>query len=144
MLNIAAGNTDAHAKNFSLLLPSLAEAFQTPSVPRLADAYDLVPQVLFSAERDPLALWVNGHRDSGAVTALDLIAEGSSWGMSHARATEVVESALRDIRSAVGGIDDHHGAPPAVAALLIEQSDNLLRGDRAWTRTLPPPLALPH
>ena len=63
---------------------------------------------------------------------------------SRARATEVVESALHDIRSAVGGIDDHHGAPPAVAALLIEQSDNLLRGDRAWTRTLPPALALPR
>ena len=52
-------------------------------------------------------------------------------------------SRAHDIRSAVGGIDDRHGAPPAVAALLLEQSDNLLRGDRAWTRTPPPALALP-
>ncbi len=140
-LNIVAGNTDAHAKNFSLLLPSLADAFRPAAAARLADAYDIVPQVLFSAERDPLALRVNGHQDSGAITAEDLIAEGRSWGVPRSRAAEVVSSTLESIRSAVENIGDRHSAPASLPTFLIEQAENLLRGDRAWTRPLPPAIA---
>lgn len=141
-LNIVAGNTDAHAKNFSLLLPSLEDAFRPPGPARLADAYDIVPQVLFSADRDPLALRVNGHQDSGAITAEDIVAEGRSWGIPLSRTTDIVVSTLEGIRGAVESIGDRHDAPASLPVFLVEQAENLLRGDRAWTRSLPPAIAL--
>lgn len=139
VLNVAAGNTDAHAKNFSVLLPDLADAHD-PHAGRicLADAYDLVPQVLFDAESAPLALRVNSRSLPSEITAEDLIAEGVSWGITRGRAEGVVVSSLRDILEASELPDGSAG----VSALLQEQAGNLLRGDRAWTRPLPPAIAL--
>ncbi|GAA4517445.1 HipA domain-containing protein [Brevibacterium yomogidense] len=146
-LNIVAGNTDAHAKNFSLLLPQIGVPTSQPEgTVRLADAYDIVPQSFFTAEPDPLAMRVNGKAAAGAVTAGDLIAEASAWGLSRSRAAEVVTNTLRAIERTVGdGIGEDgtggYGPPPGLQDFLTEQATNLLRGDQAWTRALPAGLA---
>lgn len=143
VLNLAAGNTDAHAKNFSFLLPDLADAFHARSGrTRLADAYDVVPQVLFDAEPSPLAMRINGRSLPGEITMADLVAEGASWGIALSRASEVVESTLRGITAAVARHPTDAAGSVRVASLLQERSENLLRGDRAWTRSLPPAIAL--
>lgn len=142
VLTIASGNTDAHAKNFSVMLPALSGATDPKtSRIRLADAYDLVPQSLFDVESTPLAMRVNSRSLAGEITAEDLTAEGVSWGISPARATETVDSALRGILTAVGA-QSSIPVSPRVPEFLNEQTENLLRGDRAWTRPLPPAIAL--
>lgn len=140
VLNVIAGNTDAHAKNFSLMLPPLPGGGASPAGhaarARLADAYDIVPQELFTAEADPLAMRINGQRIAGAVRAEDLIAEGRSWGLQTAAAT--VERTLMAITEAVSGTECE-GAP-ALPSYLLERAHNLLRGDQTWTRKMPPAL----
>jgi len=75
------------------------------------------------------------------VTASDAVAEGSSWGIPAARASEVVSSTLRRIVSAVEAQPTQDRPTERTTRLLREQSENLLRGDRAWTRVLPPAIA---
>jgi len=141
-LNVVAGNTDAHAKNFSVMLPELAEAFRAPAGARLADAYDIVPQVLFTrGESDPLAMRVGGEFAPGSVTVEHLVREAESWGMPRGRATSVVEDTLRGLVTAVEALGERHGVSAGLPAFLLEQTGNLLRGDRAWTRPLPPAIA---
>lgn len=142
-LNVVAGNTDAHAKNFSVLLPTLADAFGAPGEARLAEAYDIVPQVLFTrGESDPLAMAVNGEFAPGVITVGHLVREAERWGMPRSRATTVVEDALRSIAGAVLTLGQRHGVSAALPVFLLEQTANLRRGDRAWTRPLPPAIAL--
>lgn len=139
-LNIAAGNTDAHAKNFSFLLPPIPQAFEQTSV-RLADAYDVVPQVLFETERSPLSMRVNGKSAADQVTSADLIAEATSWGIHPGRVSKLVDQTLRAILRVCEGLPTTE-LTSRTAQLLHEQTENLLRGDRAWTRNLPQALTL--
>jgi serine/threonine-protein kinase HipA len=141
-LNIVAGNTDAHAKNFSVLLPELADAFRAPAEVRLADAYDIVPQVLFtSGASDPLAMRVDGESAPGSITAEHLVREAERWGIPSGRAASVVDDTLRELVAAVEALGLRHGVSASLPAFLLEQSGNLRRGDRAWTRPLPPAIA---
>ncbi|MGO2746505.1 type II toxin-antitoxin system HipA family toxin [Microbacterium sp.] len=143
VLNVAAGNTDAHAKNHSFLLPDLRGAFETRGErATLADAYDVVPQTLFDPEFSPLSLRINGRSVLSDVTASDVVAEGSSWGIAPSRASEVVSSTLQSILRAVETQPTVDRSTERTTQLLREQSENLLRGDRAWTRALPPAIAL--
>ena len=143
VLNLTAGNTDAHAKNVSFLLPDLGAAFGADAERiRLADAYDLVPQVLFEADPPPLAMRINGRSLPGGITIADLVAEGVSWGLRESRASEIVESVLDEVIAAVSARPAGDAVARRVSALLQEQSENLLRGDPAWTRPLPPAIAL--
>lgn len=143
VLNVAAGNTDAHAKNHSLLLPDLGGAFETRGArATLADAYDVVPQTLFDPEPSPLSLRINGRSVLSDVTAADAVAEGSSWGLAPSRASEIVSSTLQRILGAVEAQSAVDRPTERTMQLLREQSENLLRGDRAWTRAMPPAIAL--
>lgn len=144
VLNVVAGNTDAHAKNFSLLLPSIDD-LRTGGGPRvrLASAYDIVPQALFDAEPSPLAMRIGGQGIAGAVTAADLIGEARSWGVPESAAEQTVTRALTSIAGAVAALCGGN-ADERLPRYLLEQTQNLLRGDRAWTRRLPPALTRPE
>lgn len=168
VLNIAAGNTDAHAKNFSLMLPGLPAAFDLAGrTSVLADAYDLVPQVLFDHEVGALALRVADKYLWAEITAADLVSEGMRWGLPEATAARVVEETLARIQEAAeqlgkpqlhvgqewAGVADGRGSGDnaeaavrsgmRVRALLGEVTANLQRGDAAWTRRgLPPAIAI--
>lgn len=72
----AIGNLDMHTKNISVL-------HSASGVPRLAPAYDMVPQLHMPGD-GRMALAINGkyrHRD---ITGSDLTAELSSWGIRNA------------------------------------------------------------
>lgn len=141
VLNIVAGNTDAHAKNFSFLLPSPEEAFdRSTGATHLADAYDVVPQALFEVDSSPLAMKIAGRSEAGAVTASDLVSEAVSWGMPEADATSGVTDTLTKLLAALA--TEHAQVPRSVPLFLEEQASNLLRGDRAWTRSIPPAIAI--
>lgn len=136
-LNVAAGNTDAHAKNFSILLPPLSNNSQTQRA-RLADAYDLVPQSFFAPEADPLAMRINGLSSLRRVTANDLVAEGMTWRLSESVCRRTVDSTLRNIANALDTRAGAHDASPALVEFISEQTTNLLGGNPAWTRRLSP------
>lgn len=84
-LNVVAGNTDAHAKNFSLMLPSIHEQGSQGWGARLADAYDLVPQSLLSLEQSPFAMRIGGSAQPNDVTVENICAEAEGWGMHRDR-----------------------------------------------------------
>ncbi|ALE92060.1 hypothetical protein AOC05_06510 [Arthrobacter alpinus] len=122
-LNVAVGNTDAHAKNFSLLhLPN--------GRIELAPLYDVLPQVLSPDGQQNLAIGVNGLRFQPSVTLADLVAEGQSWGLEQDRARSVAKETLKQVRYAV----EESGAAEVaknVPLLVANQAKNLLNGKRA-------------
>jgi serine/threonine-protein kinase HipA len=84
-LNVVVGNGDAHAKNFSLL-------HEEDGRLRLAPAYDVMSTTVYGDQR--LAMYVDSLQRTERVTVHRLVAEGSSWGMSRRRATEVISDLL--------------------------------------------------
>lgn len=124
-LNLALGNTDAHAKNISVL----RRAEGTVS---LAPAYDVSMHLHHDHASRVFAMDVNGVRDMDALTGSDLVAEGASWGLPRRRAARVVATTLDDLRTALGEIDrDRHPGVGASAWRTVERRTDALRADLA-------------
>jgi serine/threonine-protein kinase HipA len=93
VLNVALGNCDAHAKNFSLL--------HTPTgALRLAPLYDLLSTRLYPLD-DKLAMYVDSVQKADRVTAQRIINEAAGWGMSRNIAEELVANTLNDLPAAI-------------------------------------------
>lgn len=86
-VNVALGNTDAHAKNYSLLRPG-------PGTVELSPMYDVAPTFLINPATPEMGLRVDQTLLLERVTGNKLVAEGMSWGMAKPRATEVVGESL--------------------------------------------------
>ena len=71
VFNIAVGNTDAYAKNLSVLHLENGDL-------ELAPAYDLSPHRHYASSGRRSAMDVNGGHDIDALTAADLVAEAMS------------------------------------------------------------------
>lgn len=102
--NMAIGNADAHAKNFSLLHEP-----DDPAV-RLAPLYDAVATIapqLTDSEGQPmradthLGQRVGGQADIRKVTATDLIEEAVTWGIRRRTASAVVTETLDRVLTAI-------------------------------------------
>jgi serine/threonine-protein kinase HipA len=102
--NVAVGNADAHAKNFSVL--------HEPDVPaiRLAPLYDVLSTIaleLTGTEGQPmradthLGQRVGGQADIGKVTAADLISEAITWGIRRRAASAAVTETLDQLLAAI-------------------------------------------
>ena len=125
--NMAVGNADAHAKNFSLL--------HEPGVPavRLAPLYDVLSTValeLTDSAGQPmradthLSQRVGGQADIRKVTAADLIDEGAGWGIRRRAASAMVTETLDQVLAAVAaGTGDVR-----VLAVIREQAERISRG----------------
>ncbi|MHB8246488.1 MAG: type II toxin-antitoxin system HipA family toxin [Acidimicrobiales bacterium] len=133
VLNVAVGNSDAHAKNFSILHPPHGAV-------ALAPAYDVTPTAFYRGVPTPvgandltdkLGLRINGRASVHAVTADDLIAEAASWGVRRSRAAQVVESALGTISESLNGAADAAGVPEEIAAFVSERAATLTEGKAA-------------
>lgn len=87
VFTVLIGNSDAHAKNVSILL-------DPPGQVRLAPLYDTVPTMLFPRLQVRCAMWVGGvHRSLEDVTRADLIGEVAgrdAWRVPADRAEELV------------------------------------------------------
>lgn len=105
--NLAVGNTDAHAKNFSILRPDGAPA-------RLAPLYDLVPLAVLTEARLGLPLFINGKRMSNEVTIDDLVTEATTWGLAADLARRVAVDTLESLVEATRQVP----AAPSIGALL--------------------------
>jgi serine/threonine-protein kinase HipA len=125
--NMAIGNADAHAKNFSVL--------HSPDVPAisLAPMYDLLSTIaleLTGSAGQPmtadthLGQRVGGQADIRNVTATSLVDEGSSWGIRRRTAAAIVAETLERVLAAIPAApgDDQ------VLAVIREQAERIGRG----------------
>jgi serine/threonine-protein kinase HipA len=124
--NMAVGNADAHAKNFSLL-----HGADGPTV-RLAPLYDVLSTIALELTDNTgrpmradthLSQRVGGQADIRKVTAADLIDEATAWGLRRRAATAVVTETLDRVLAAIPATpgDDR------VLAVIREQTERIGR-----------------
>lgn len=116
-LNVAIGNCDAHAKNFSLLHGESGAL-------RLAPLYDLVSTRLYPLS-DQLAMHVDSIRRADRVTAARIVEEASHWGMGQRAAAEIVSGVLERLPEAVVAAERSVGAPNGLAELVAGRIEKL-------------------
>jgi serine/threonine-protein kinase HipA len=125
--NMAAGNADAHAKNFSLL--------HDPGGPavRLAPLYDVLSTIaleLTGSAGQPmradthLGQRVGGQADIRKVTTASLVDEAVGWGMRRRAASAVVTETLDRVLAAVTAVP----GDARVLAVVREQAERVSRG----------------
>ena len=124
--NIAVGNADAHAKNFSLLHQPGSPAVE------LAPLYDVVSTIALrltdSAGRPMqadthLAQRVGGQTDIRTVTTASLIDEAASWGIRRPAASAVITETLDRVLAAVAEVP----GDGRVLAVIREQAGRINR-----------------
>ncbi|MBD5787518.1 HipA domain-containing protein [Cellulosimicrobium terreum] len=96
--NLAIGNTDAHAKNISLLR-------HDDGTVHLAPAYDVSMHLHHDHASRVFAMDVAGERDMDRLTAQHLVDEGTSWGLPRRRAVRAVAQTLDDLLAALADVD---------------------------------------
>jgi serine/threonine-protein kinase HipA len=125
--NMAAGNADAHAKNFSILHES-----DDPAV-RLAPLYDVLSTIaleLTDSTGQPmradthLGQRVGGQADIRTVTAASLIDEAATWGIRRRAASAVVTETLDEVLVAIPATS----GDTRVLAVIREQAERISRG----------------
>lgn len=113
VFNVATLGTDAHAKNYSLLLDQ--------DHVTLAPLYDLLSAALYyddakESRRLRPSMWVDGERAFEHVTPEKLAREGVRLGLSPAEADQIVTSILRDVSAALTGAAEDAGRPDLATA----------------------------
>jgi serine/threonine-protein kinase HipA len=124
--NMAVGNADAHAKNFSIQHDT---NFPAISLAPLYDVLSTIALELTDSTGQPmqadthLGQRVGGQADIRKVTAASLIDEGVSWGIRRRTASSVVAETLDRVLSAAGVTpgDDR------VLAAISKQAEQLRR-----------------
>lgn len=128
VFNVAVGNADAHAKNFSILHDE-----GDPFV-RLAPCYDVLSTValeLADASGNQLTAdthmgqRIGGQSDIGKVTSRDLIAEGASWGIRRATVRRVVSETLDQVIESTAKGD----GPDRVLETICRQAERVRAAD---------------
>jgi len=125
--NMAVGNADAHAKNFSVL--------HEPDIPAisLAPVYDVLSTIaleLTDRAGQPmradthLGQRVGGQTDIRKVTAADLIDEAATWGIRRRAASAVVAETLDQVLAAIPATS----GDTRVLAAVREQAERISLG----------------
>lgn len=125
--NMAVGNADAHAKNFSVLHEP-----DSPMV-RLAPVYDVLSTIaleLTDSAGQPmradthLGQRVGGQADIRKVTAANLVDEATTWGMRRRAASVVVTEMLDQVLTAISATPGDE----RVLAAIREQAERISHG----------------
>jgi serine/threonine-protein kinase HipA len=112
--NLAVGNSDAHAKNVSLLRPEDGSCC-------LAPAYDIQMHAHHRTFGNVFAMDVNGRRAMTALTGADLLTEAQTWPLPVRRARRVVLDTLTSLEAALRDIDrDQHPGVQDIAWSTVE------------------------
>jgi len=124
--NMAVGNADAHAKNFSILHES-----DGPAV-RLAPLYDVLSTIALELKDSTgqpmradthLGQRVGGQADVRTVTAASLIDEAATWGIRRRAASAVVTETLDQVLAAIPSA----AGDTRVLAVIREQAERISR-----------------
>jgi serine/threonine-protein kinase HipA len=124
--NMAVGNADAHAKNFSILHPPGTAAV------RLAPLYDVLSTLALEltdgagqpVRADPhLGQRVGGQADIRKVTAANLIDEAATWGIRRHAASAIVTETLDQVLAAIPAAP----GDARVLAVIREQAERISR-----------------
>ncbi len=94
VVNVAVGNTDAHAKNYGVLHP-------TEQTITLSPMYDVTPAIVINPATADMGMRVGETLVIDRVTSDKIVDEAMSWGMPRAEAVAVTESALVDLRAGI-------------------------------------------
>ncbi len=125
--NLAVGNADAHAKNFSLL-HELDSALVRP-----APLYDVLSTIALELADNTgapiqadthLGQRVGGQADIRKVTAADLVNEATAWGIRRRAATVIVTQTLDRVLAAI----PQTAGDDRVLAVIRCQAERLYRG----------------
>jgi serine/threonine-protein kinase HipA len=125
--NMAVGNADAHAKNFSVL-----HEMDVPAI-RLVPLYDVLSTIaleLTDSAGQPvradahLGQRVGGQADVRKVTATNLIDEAVSWGIRRRTASAVVTETLDRVLAAISATP----GDARVLAVIRQQAERISRG----------------
>ena len=135
--NVAVGNTDAHAKNFSFL------HHEDGSVV-LAPLYDVAPLALAFDATTRLSMRINGVEHLPDVTRDDLVAEGVVWGVREAAARTAVDETLHAMIDATRTIPAPESIEAHVPGYVRGQAQNLLAGKPARIASHLPLMLLPR
>lgn len=122
--NVAIGNTDAHAKNFSFLHDDRGQV-------SLAPLYDVAPLALAYDATTRLSMRINGVTHLPDVTRDDLVAEGVGWGLTHSSARTAVDETLSAMIEATRVLPAHESIESHVPGYVRGQAQNLLDGEPA-------------
>lgn len=127
--NMAVGNADAHAKNFSVL-----HHMDNPAI-SLAPLYDVLSTIALELtdaagrpmQADPhLGQRVGGQADIRKVTAASLVDEAASWGIRRRAASSVVAETLDRVLTAI----PQTPGDERVLAAIRKQAEQLRRNQR--------------
>lgn len=121
---VAVGNTDAHAKNYSIL-------HQPDGTTSLAPLYDVAPLALNVEATQSLAMWINGVRVLPDITVEDLVAEAGAWGVPARQAREIVHELLDALIEATQSLAAHKSIEAHVPGYVRGQARNLREGKAA-------------
>ncbi len=121
-LGLAVGNTDAHAKNYSILRPRTGRA-------RLAPLYDTVPLSLLPDGRQQLALRINGCVWGGWATTTDLVDEAHAWGIHRATAAAAVADTLDRLGAAAETVNTPDADIDALRRTVLTRIETLQAGE---------------
>ena len=106
VVTVALLNTDAHAKNISLLHTG-------PRTVALSPLYDVVPTAWFLPVQARLALPVGGKWRIDEIERHHLLAEAAGWGVPEGEARRVITATLGAITAGVAGADERFPGAPA-------------------------------
>jgi serine/threonine-protein kinase HipA len=131
--NLAIGNTDAHAKNISILRHPDGRA-------ELAPAYDTAMHLHHRDGDRTFAMDVNGKRAMDEIGADDLLAEATTWPLSGRRAIQLVGDTLGRLSDALDSIDTaaYPGVPDTAWEVVARRTRVLLAGVPSITPSAAP------
>jgi serine/threonine-protein kinase HipA len=113
VVNVLVGNSDAHAKNFSLLHGRSGALRLTPS-------YDLLCTLHYGD--DHLAMYIDDVRRTNRVTTDRIVNEAMQWGMGRVMTTDIITDLLDRADNAINNASDETvGVPLALVTTLKEQ-----------------------
>lgn len=133
--NVAIGNTDAHAKNFSFL------RFADGTV-ELAPLYDISATAFLPNGNQNMAMSINSIKYQPDISRADLVAEAASWGLRSQNAAAVVDRTLEQLAEAVRTVDIDD-ADERIASYIAAQTANLLDGKDVGVSKSQPPALVP-
>lgn len=124
-VNVALLNTDAHAKNVSVL-------HMGPRTIALAPLYDVAPTAWFLPVQNRAALPIGGKWRITEITRRHLLAEARAWGMPDPVARSVIDTTVAALIAGVDGADQRFPSAPEAMRRAVDAQLRRL-GASSWT-----------